>query len=122
MIALLCFGNQQVEWLISASKASFNISKVLSSIQAGGGTPLGEALDEIQNYILKRQTSNTLEKQTLFLISDGRSRDNLDYLQLGKNIETDIYVLDSEKSEIKLGKAKQLARTLNANYVNLADL
>ena len=122
MIALLCFGNQQIKWLIPASKAPFNISEILSSIQAGGGTPLGEALNEIQHYLLKRQTSNTLEEQKLFLISDGRSRDNVDHLELGKDIEVDTYVLDSENSEIKLGKAKQLAHTLNANYVNLADL
>ncbi|RTZ66812.1 MAG: hypothetical protein DSZ29_02315 [Aquificaceae bacterium] len=122
MMALLCFGNQQVEWLIPASKAPFNISKILLSIQAGGGTPLAEALTEIQCFLLKRQARHRAEKQRLFLITDGRSRDNIDNLVLAKRIAVDIHVLDSEKHEIKLSKAKQLAHTLNANYVNLADL
>ena len=122
MIALLCFGNQQLEWLIKASKTPYHIDKILASIQAGGGTPLGDALFEIQAYLAKRKVSNAFEQQKIFLITDGRSRDNLNHLKLNHFVTTEIHVLDSETSAIKLGKAKQLADTLNANYVNLCEL
>ncbi len=118
-LSLLCFGNQQLEWLIKPSKAAYNIDTILSTIKAGGGTPLGKALDEIQAFVLKRKKTHITERQKIFIISDGRSRDNLQHLQLDKIINVDIYVLDSEIAEIKLNKAKQLADSLNAHYINL---
>jgi len=122
MMALLCFGNQQIEWVFSASKAPYDIDKLLVSIQAGGGTPLKDALLEIQDYIQNRQAKKSAERQRIFLITDGRSRENIEHLQLTDDLGVEMYVLDCEKSAIKLGKAQQLARTLNANYVNLSEL
>jgi Mg-chelatase subunit ChlD len=116
-IALLCFGNQQTDWIISNSKALFNIDNLLSAIQAGGGTPLRQALLEIHRYIGKRRQAQPTEKQKLFIISDGRSRDKLDDIRLDSSI--DIFVLDSEKSAIKLNRAHDLAICLKAEYIDL---
>jgi len=116
-IALLCFGNQRTEWVISDSKAPFNIDKLLTAIQAGGGTPLRQALLEIRHTIGKRQLANPAEKQRLFIISDARSRDKLDDIRLDNAVE--IFVLDSEKSAVKLNKAYDLAMCLNADYIPL---
>lgn len=116
-MALLCFGNQRYEWLISDSKAPANIETVLNSIQAGGGTPLRKALLEIHRYSIKRTGLKPMEKQKLFLISDGRSRDRLDDIPLSQNMA--VYVLDSENTEIKLNKAQALATNLGAHYLSM---
>jgi len=115
-IALLSFGNQQYQWLITDSKAPANIDALLASIQAGGGTPLREALLEVERYIAKRKQSKPMEKRKFFLISDVRSRDNVDDIAL---IETEVWVLDSENSEIRLNKAQALAMHWKANYLRL---
>jgi magnesium chelatase subunit D len=116
-IALLCFGNQRHQWLLKNNKVPANIKAIISAIQAGGGTPLRQALLEIQGYINKRKQTNGEERQTLFIITDGRSRDKLDDIKLDK--ATQIYVLDSENTSIKLNKAQQLAWQLNAHYIAL---
>ncbi|MCK5813546.1 MAG: VWA domain-containing protein [Cocleimonas sp.] len=116
-IALLCFGNQRYQWLITDSKTPASIDTVLKAIQAGGGTPLREALLEINRYSVKRTELKPMDKQKLFLISDGRSRDKLDDIVLAKNLE--VHVLDSENSDIRLNKAQVLATHLMANYVSL---
>ncbi len=115
-IALLSFGNQQYQWLITDSKAPATIDSLLASIQAGGGTPLRQALLEVERYIIKRKQLKRMEKQKFFLITDGRSRDNVDDITL---IETEIWVLDSENSTIKLNKAQLLATHWKANYLRL---
>jgi magnesium chelatase subunit D len=116
-IALLCFGNQRYEWLINDSKAPANIDSLLNSIQAGGGTPLRKALLEIYRYSMKRTRSKPMEKQKLFLISDGRSRDKLDDIMLSQQMA--VHVLDSENTKIKLNKAQALATYLDANYISM---
>lgn len=114
-IALLCFGNQRYEWLIRDSKAPADIDIILNSIQAGGGTPLRQALLEIHRYSMKRIRSKPMEKKKLFLISDGRIRDRLDDIMLSQDME--VYVLDSENTEIRLNKAQALATHLEAHYI-----
>ena len=116
-IALLCFGNQRTDWVINDSKAPFNINKILSAIQAGGGTPLRQALLEIRHYIGKRRQAQPAEKQKLFIISDGRSRDKLDDIRLDSTVE--VFVLDSEKAAVKLNKARDLAMHLEGDYIQL---
>jgi magnesium chelatase subunit D len=116
-IALLCFGNQRTDWMISDSKVPFNIDKILSAIQAGGGTPLRQALLEIRHYSDKRRQAQPAEKQKLFIISDGRSRDKLDDIRLDSAVE--VFVLDSEKAAVKLNKARDLAMRLKADYIQL---
>lgn len=115
-IALLSFGNQQYQWLISDSKVPANIDAILASIQGGGGTPLRQALLEIHHYISKRKLSKPAEKQNLFLITDARSQEPVDDIVLR---EVEVYVLDSENSEIRLNKAQTLATGWKANYVRL---
>jgi magnesium chelatase subunit D len=114
-IALLCFGNQRTEWIIRDSKIPVNINEIVGAIQAGGGTPLRQALLETSHYIAKRKQAKPAEKQRLFIITDARSRDKLDDIYLDNTV--DIFVLDTEKSVIKLNKARDLARYLNADYI-----
>jgi magnesium chelatase subunit D len=116
-LTLLCFGNQRYDWLITAGKAPMNIDNILNTIQAGGGTPLRQTLLEIQRYSYKRKQQNSKEQHKVFFITDGRSRDKLDDITLDNAI--DFYVLDSERSSIKLNKAYALAIRLNAIYVPL---
>lgn len=116
-IALLCFGNQRHQWLLKNSKVPANIKAIISAIQAGGGTPLRQALLEIQHYFNQRKQINPTEKHTFFIITDGRSRDKLDDIKLDQ--ATQRYVLDSENTKIKLNKAQQLAQQLKAHYIAL---
>jgi magnesium chelatase subunit D len=119
-LALLCFGNQRCDWLITNSKVPANINNILNTIQAGGGTPLRQALLEIQRYSNKGKQLNPADKHNVFLITDGRSRDKVEDITLDDIAE--FYVLDSERTSIKLNKAHHLAICLNAHYVPLDSI
>ena len=117
-ISLLTFGNQQCQWLIRHSKTPMDMVPILSAIQAGGGTPLRRALLRISAYLIKRKHLAPAEKQKIFLITDARSRDKVEDINLIDNAE--VYVLDSENSAIKLNKAQQLAKRLGAIFIGKA--
>lgn len=118
-IALLSFGNQRCEWRLSASKAPLHIDALLERIQAGGGTPLRAVLFELEEYIVQRQTRYAKEQQRIFLLTDARSRDQIEALQFDLLLATEVYVLDTEKGQVKLGKARSLSNTLQAHYIQL---
>ncbi|MCK5896972.1 MAG: VWA domain-containing protein [Cocleimonas sp.] len=118
-ITLLCFGNQRCDWLVVNSSVPANIKGILAEIQAGGGTPLRQALLAVDRYITKRKQANSNEKQRLFLLTDGRSRHDINDIHFDKML--DITVLDSEKSSVRLNKAHDLAQRLNAKYSRLFD-
>lgn len=113
--ALLSFGRGEVETLVSLRRAPKTIEDFLGTIKAGGGTPLKEALLNAaklqQQQCRKHETVNFKN----YIITDGRISDfNFQSRLLG-----DVVVVDIEQSQVKRGKAKQLAQCLDAQYIPL---
>jgi magnesium chelatase subunit D len=111
-ISLLGFGNNNVETIIKAGRAPKQVTSLLDNISALGGTPLRLILEKAGQSI--KQLSQQYPSVSLFcyLITDGRSRTDIDDLKL--NIPT--LLIDIENAQIKRGRGRELANQLNAQY------
>ena len=110
------FGNDNVLTLFNPRRAPKNIGSLLAKLKAGGGTPLRKGLlaaCQSLNRLRKEYTS-----QTLYLFTDGRSRENVDDLIM----PCKTVIIDTEHNAIPLGKCKQMATRLNATYIHIKDI
>ncbi|WP_417697126.1 ATP-binding protein [Psychromonas sp.] len=116
-MSLLGFGNNQVETLIKAGKAPKKVQNLLDDISAVGGTPLRQVLEKALQSI-KQLTIQTPDLALFcYLITDGRSRVDIDDLKL----KVPTLLVDIEKSTIKRGRGKLLAAQLDAQYFALSS-
>ena len=111
-ISLLGFGNENVDTIIKAGRAPKQVANLLDNISAMGGTPLRLILEKASQSI--KQLSRKYPGLSLFcyLITDGRSRVDIDDLKL--SVPT--LLIDIEKAQIKRGRGKLLADQLGAQY------
>ncbi|WP_434340167.1 AAA family ATPase [Motilimonas cestriensis] len=118
-LALFSFGNQQIKQWLKAGRAPKSVLGTLNQIQLAGGTPLREALAHAQQYIARQARTQPLLQVICYVISDGRSRAQLDDIRLGATT----YWLDTEKGanpgQIKRGRGPVLAQQLGAHYLAL---
>ncbi|TEW56862.1 magnesium chelatase [Psychromonas sp. RZ22] len=116
-ISVLGFGNDNVESIVKAGRAPKNISSLLDNISALGGTPLRLILQKASQSI--QQLSKQYPGLSLFcyLITDGRTRVDVDDLKL--NVPT--LLIDIEKAQIKRGRGKLLANQLEAQYFAVSN-
>ncbi len=114
-LAIVHFGNNKVLTLLNARRAPKNIEKILLNLKAGGGTPLRKGV------LTASQTLNRLRKlyssQTLYLFTDGRSRETVDDLV----VLCKMVIIDTEQNTNPLGKCKQMAVQLNAHYSHINE-
>lgn len=109
------FGNQQVQELIAKQKAPKTISKWLVDISAAGGTPLRDILNHLSVYQQKLLKNDPSLRCRNFLITDGRSSQQInDIALLGETT-----LIDIEDSQIKRGRGVELATQLNGQYFSL---
>jgi len=116
-ISLLGFGNNNVDTIIKAGRAPKKVTSLLDDISALGGTPLRLILEKADQSI--KQLSQQYPGVSLFcyLITDGRSRADIDDLKL--NIPT--LLIDIEYATIKRGRGQVLASQLDAQYFAISS-
>jgi len=114
--AVTHFGNNNVLSLINPRRAPKHIEKDLVKIKAGGGTPLRKGLLTACKTLSKLQKEYS--SQTLYVFTDGRSRESVDDVTL----PCKTVIIDTEKNTIALGKCKQLAARLHAEYIHMNDI
>ncbi|WP_298940741.1 AAA family ATPase [uncultured Psychromonas sp.] len=116
-ISLLGFGNNNVDTIIKAGRAPKKVTSLLDDISALGGTPLRLILEKAGQSI--KQLSQQYPGVSLFcyLITDGRSRADIDDLKL--NIPT--LLIDIEYAPIKRGRGQVLANQLDAQYFAISS-
>jgi len=114
-MSLLGFGNDHVDTLIKAGRAPKEIATQLDDISAAGGTPLRMALANAKQHIKQFIKQRPNLQVFCYLITDGRSRVDIDDLKL--SVPT--LLIDIEKSQIKRGRGKVLAMQLDAQYLAL---
>lgn len=115
-LSILGFGNQQLSELMTRKRAPKQLRRFLDDIPAAGGTPLREILlhaADLQAKVLKQNP--TLSLRT-YLITDGRTTQSFDDVQL----QGSVMVIDIEQSAVKRGKAPYIADVLRADYFPLA--
>ncbi len=116
-LAILAFGNQQVHWVLRKQRPAKDCKALLKRITGGGGTPLRQALLQGQHFIRKilKQAPGTLCRT--ILITDGRTSDCYQDLKW----PWPIWVVDTEKTAVKLGKCRSIAQALKGTFLSIDE-
>lgn len=117
-LAVLQAGGREAQWLWQGRKASAELHRWLQALGAGGGTPLFDALNQAGDWLSRRQRAKPHERQRLLILTDGRLRD----LPALSPLPCPTLLLDTEHAPIRLGRARQLAQALGADYHPIDDL
>ena len=118
-LAVLQAGGREAQWLWQGRKASAELHRWLQELGAGGGTPLLAALNQAGDWLSRRQRAKPSERQRLLILTDGRLRDLLPNLA---PLPCPTLLLDTERAPIRLGRTRQLAQALQAEYQHIDDL
>ncbi|MBU0526838.1 vWA domain-containing protein [Pseudomonas mandelii] len=117
-LALLTASGQAPKWQVQGLKASAGLRAWLDGLGAGGGTPLLAALGEAGRWLAARKKRFPAEQQRLLLVTDGRLKDwpGLPVLDCPG------LLIDIERGPIRLGRARQMAAELQADYRHIDEL
>jgi magnesium chelatase subunit ChlD-like protein len=117
-LALVTASGQSPTWQVQGLKASRELGHWLDGLGAGGGTPLLAALGEAGRWLATRQKRFPAEQQRLLLVTDGRLKE-WPMLPL---LECPGLLIDIERGPIRLGRARQMAAELRAEYRHIDEL
>nr|WP_236032977.1 VWA domain-containing protein [Pseudomonas schmalbachii] len=117
-LAVLEAGGAQPRWLWQGHKAGAALQQWLENLGAGGGTPLLEALQQAADWQQRRQRLKPDESQRLLILTDGRLRDWPPQAPL----PCPAVLVDIESTAVRLGRARQLAAELGADYRHIDSL
>ncbi|SBS28787.1 Magnesium-chelatase 38 kDa subunit [Marinomonas aquimarina] len=117
-ISILGFGGDQVDWLLPQVRAPQNIRTQLDEFGAGGGTPIHQALDDAERYLVQVSRQQPELELYSYILTDGRVTGEFATKRWpGKRV-----VVDTELAAIKRGRARDLAQALQADYMTLSQL
>ncbi|MBD8495818.1 VWA domain-containing protein [Pseudomonas syringae] len=117
-LALLTASGNQPRWQHQGLKASRALQPWLDSLGAGGGTPLGQALQQAAQWLIARRKRYPAESQRLLVLTDGR----LATLPALPVFDCPGVLIDIETGPIRLGRAKALAQGLGIDYQHVEVL
>jgi magnesium chelatase subunit D len=117
-VAIIAFRGTAAQVLLEPCRMMQDAAAALEYLPTGGRTPLAHALELAKSYL----TPTTL----LVLLSDGRANVALqggdpwqDALRAAEQLHGHALVVDTEDAKQPLGRAKELARALNASWIAL---
>jgi len=116
-LALLTAHGAAPTWHVQGLKASKGLRSWLDALGAGGGTPLLAALNEAQRWLASRRKRFPAEQQRVLVMTDGRVKDG----QPMPLLDCPGLLIDIERGPIRLGRARQLARQLGAEYWHIDE-
>ncbi|RMT78627.1 VWA domain-containing protein [Pseudomonas viridiflava] len=117
-LALLTASGNAPRWQHQGLKASSALKPWLDALGAGGGTPLAEALEQARIWLAKRSKRYPSEQQRMLVLTDGR----LKQLPARSAFDCASLLIDLEKGPVRLGRARELARGLGAEYRHIDEL
>jgi magnesium chelatase subunit ChlD-like protein len=117
-LALLTASGSVPRWQHQGLKASASLQPWLSALGAGGGTPILAALSQAVEWLAQRRKQHPSEQQRVLLLTDGRIKDVPVLARLG----CPSVLIDIESGPIRLGRARELAGVLGAEYWHIEGL
>ncbi|MBJ7373536.1 MAG: VWA domain-containing protein [Pseudomonas sp.] len=117
-LALLTASGSAPKWQVQGLKASSGLGVWLDGLGAGGGTPLLAALEQAQQWLTLRRKRFSAEQQRCLIVTDGRVKE----LSALPVLACPGLLIDIERGPIRLGRAKDLATALQAQYQHIDEL
>jgi magnesium chelatase subunit D len=118
-LAIVTFGNDRVETILTPQRAPHDLAPVLERIRAGGGTPLYRALEYLDGMVGKLQRKEA--DCRIFILTDGKVRGAM--ARRSANLErAQTTIVDIELGSFRLARSRYVARSLEADYLHLSDL
>lgn len=114
-LGILGFGNQRVQTLLPRKRAPKALRRLLDGVEAGGGTPLREVVEQAIRYQQQLRRIEPALRLRNYLITDGKSSASLE----GLGFQGETLLIDIESSRIKRGRGSEFAAALNADYLPL---
>jgi magnesium chelatase subunit ChlD-like protein len=111
-LALLTASGGKPQWQRHGLKASAALQPWLQALGAGGGTPLLAALEEARHWLHARGKRLPHEVQRCLVLTDGR----LKPWQPVQPLPCTTLLVDIERAAVRVGRARQLAEQLQADY------
>ncbi|MBF8729885.1 VWA domain-containing protein [Pseudomonas guariconensis] len=111
-LALLTASGGAPRWQRHGLKASAALQPWLQALGAGGGTPLIAALEEARHWLQARAKRYPHETQRCLVLTDGR----LQRWNALRPMPCATVLVDMELAAVRLGRARQLAEQLQAEY------
>ncbi|WP_445621755.1 AAA family ATPase [Kushneria sp. Sum13] len=108
-LMLITLGGDGVTEVMAPRRAPRTITPLLNNLVPGGGTPLRRGLDDTRQRLTRLQ-HQTPETTRLWILTDARSRDDLELTPFG----CETHVVDCAPQGDTLGRARELATTLAA--------
>jgi magnesium chelatase subunit ChlD-like protein len=117
-LALLTANGASARWQRHGVKAGAALQPWLEALGAGGGTPLLEAIGQAGEWLAKRRERYPAEAQRVVILTDGRIKQSA---SVGA-FACPSLLIDIERGPIRLGRALELARQLDAEYRHIDEL
>ncbi|MDB6142085.1 MAG: hypothetical protein JWP80_1129 [Pseudomonas sp.] len=117
-MALLTASGSVPRWQHQGVKASASLQPWLNALGAGGGTPMRVALEQATDWLARRRRQHPSEQHRVLLLTDGRVKDMPVIAGLG----CPSVLIDIESGPIRLGRARELAAVLGAEYWHIEAL
>jgi magnesium chelatase subunit D len=116
-IAIIVFRGLSAQVVLEPTQSLHDAITVLEYLPTGGRTPLAHALDLARSYVT--------ETTVLVLLTDGRANVALgtgdpwqEAVDIANQIKARALVIDTENSTERIGRPRDLARALGAEYVS----
>jgi len=116
-LALLTASGNDARWQHQGLKASAALQPWLDALGAGGGTPLAEAINQAAEWSAVRHKRYPAEQQRVLIVTDGRVK----HVPPLAPFSGPVLLVDIERGPIRLGRARDIARQLDADYRHLDD-
>ncbi|MDB5982218.1 MAG: hypothetical protein JWQ69_3233 [Pseudomonas sp.] len=117
-LALLTASGHTPRWQHQGLKASAALQPWLNALGAGGGTPLLAALEQATDWLTQRQKRHPTEQRQVLLLTDGRIKE----VPALAALQCPSLLIDIESGPIRLGRARELAAVLGAEYCHIEAL
>lgn len=118
LVGLVQVSGREPTMRLLPRRAPAHTAALLHALQGGGGTPLRAGLAQALMLLARQTRRDPGQQQTLILLTDGRTRQAL--ADLRPSCRT--LLVDMERGPVALGRGRQLAHSLGAEYVALDAL
>ncbi|KAJ52350.1 magnesium chelatase subunit D [Clostridium tetanomorphum] len=131
-VGMIAFRKKEAEVLLGITRSVDLAQKSLKTLPTGGKTPLAAGLSKGYEILKGAKKKEPDMVSVIVLVSDGRANSSLnggdafqEAINMGKIIAEEgiqTIVIDTEQDFIKLGLAKEIAQTMNAQYYKIEEL